>query len=146
MFSEEYLHEYKKCSELIIMNVTSKEKMKQFWEKKYFFHSSQGHLRLSRSPFLSINEVSISWKFQLHTYYQSIFVAIWNFWLFRKSCKIWVWTNFIGQFLENWILKSFQSQLSLKLSLNFWNQKKYFIWNIEKMLKLGVGLWRLFKI
>ena len=44
---------------------------------------------LKFSPFVSINEISISWKFQLHTYYQTIFVAIWNFWLLPKNCKIW---------------------------------------------------------
>ena len=107
-------------------------------------------------PFVTITEKSISWKVQLHTYYQSIFEAIWNFWFFHKSCKIWVWANFRGQFLENWILRSFQPQFSLKFTrkcarisqnyfLNFWNQKKYFIWNIKKVLKLG-GLWRFFKI
>ena len=98
-------------------------------------------------PFVTINERSISWKFQLYTYYQPIFVAIWNFWLFHKSCKIWVWANFRGQFLENWILRSFQPLFSMKFTrkcarisqnyfLNFWNQKKYFLWNIEKVLKL----------
>ena len=51
-------------------------------------------ISLKFSPFVTINEVSISWKFQLHTYYQSIFVTISNFWLFRKSCKIWVQANF----------------------------------------------------
>ena len=40
-------------------------------------------------------------KIHFHTYCQSIFVAIWSFWLFRKNCKIWVWANFRGQFLEN---------------------------------------------
>ena len=113
-------------------------------------------ISLKCSSFFTINKISISWKFQLHTYYQSIFVAIQNFWLFRKSCKIWVWANFRGQFLENWILRIFQPQFSLKFTrkcarisqnyfLNFWNQKKYFIWNIKKVLKLG-GLWRFFKI
>ena len=108
------------------------------------------------SPFVTINEISISWTFQLHTYYQSIFVAISNFWLFRESCKTWVWAKFRGQLLENWILRSFQPQFSLTFTrkrtrisqnyfLNFWNQKKYFIWNIKKVLKLG-GLWRFFKI
>ena len=113
-------------------------------------------ISLKFSSFVTINEISISWKLQLHTYCQSIFVAIWNFWLFRKNCKIWVWSNFRGQFLENWILRSFQPQFSLKFTrkcarisqnyfLNFWNQKKYFIWNIKKVLKFR-GLWRFFKI
>ena len=111
---------------------------------------------LKFSPFVTINVISISWKLQLHNYYQSIFEAIWNFWLFCKSCKIWVWAFFWGQFLENLILRSFQSQFSLKFTrkcarisqnyfLNFWNQEKYFIWNIKKVLKLG-GPWRFFKI
>ena len=69
-------------------------------------------ISLRFSPFVTINEISISWKFQLHTYYQSIFVTISNFWLFRKNCKIWMWANFRGQFLENWILRSFQPQSS----------------------------------
>ena len=112
-------------------------------------------ISLKFSSFVTINEISISWKLQLHTYCQSIFVAIWNFWLFRKNCKIWVWANFRGQFLENWIIKSFQPQFSLNFTrkctrisqnyfLNFWNQKKYFIWNIKKVLKLG-GLSKFFK-
>ena len=102
-------------------------------------------ITLKFSPFVTINEI-ISWKFHLHTCYQSIFAATWNFWLFHKSCQIWVWANFTGQFLENWIL-SFQPQFSIKFTrkcarisqnyfLNFWNQKKYFIWNIESV-KIG---------
>ena len=62
-------------------------------------------ISLKFSSFVTINEISISWKFQLHAYYQSIFVAIQNFWLFCKTCKIWVWANFRGQFLENLILR-----------------------------------------
>ena len=73
-------------------------------------------ISLKFSPFVTVNEISISWKFQPHTYYQSIFVAIWNFWLFCKSCKIWVWASFRRQFLENWILRSFQSQFCLKFT------------------------------
>ena len=45
-------------------------------------------ISLKCSPFFTINEIRISWKFQLHTYYQSIFVVISNFWLFRKSSTI----------------------------------------------------------
>ena len=125
-------------------------------------HSIQGHLvnkgssiSLKFSPFVTTNEISISWKFRLRTYYQSIFGAISIFWLFRKSYKIWVWANFRGQFLENWILRSFQPQYSFKFTrkctrisqnyfLNFWNQKKHFISNVKKVLKLGC-LWRFFK-
>ena len=62
--------------------------------------SEGSSISLKFSPFVTINEISVSWNFQLHTYYQSIFVAIWNLWLFHKSSKIWVWANFRGQFLE----------------------------------------------
>ena len=72
-----------------------------------------------------------------------------------SNVSIWVWANFRGRFLENLILRSFQPQFSLKFTrkcasisqnyfLNFWNQEKHFIWNIEKVLKLW-SPWRFFQ-
>ena len=49
-------------------------------------------ISLNFSPFVTINEIIPN------KYYQSIFVAIWNFWHFYKNCKIWVWPNFRDQF------------------------------------------------
>ena len=111
-------------------------------------------ITLKFSPFVIINEI-ISWKFHLHTCYQSIFVATWNFWLFHKIDKfefgLILEVNFLKiGFLEasspNFPLSSPESVPgSAKIISWTFGIRKNISFEILKVLKLG-GPWRFFKI